>query len=171
MSFIDFAKEELKRIGYNPDPDPNSDDINDYAVICILELLKTFAKQEHSNFSAHYILKIFNKLIKFEPLSPLTGEDDEWIEIYADEDEITYQNKRCARVFKTITIKTKEEKCHLNDHYVFVDKNGDAFTGYKSYLAIDKFPFSIPNKVYIHEGTDEAKTWIEKHQYDPFDQN
>ena len=101
----------------------------------------------------------------------MTGEDDEWIEIYADEDEITYQNKRCARVFKTITIKTKEEKCHLNDHYVFVDKNGDAFTGYKSYLAIDKFPFSVPNKVYIHEGTDEAKTWIEKHQYDPFDQN
>ena len=42
MSFIDFAKEELKRIGYNPDPDPNSDDINDYAVICILELLETF---------------------------------------------------------------------------------------------------------------------------------
>ena len=169
MSLISFAKEELERIDYNPNPDPNSEDIDDYAVTCILELLETFAKQDHSSFSANYILNIFNKLVKFKPLSPLTGEDDEWIEVYNDENEIAYQNKRCSSVFKTIDTKTKEEKCSINDHYIFVDKNGASFTGYKSYLVIDKFPFSIPDKIYIHEGTDEAKEWIKKHQYYPFD--
>ena len=124
MSLISFAKEELERIGYNPNPDPNSEDIDDCAVTCILELLETFVKQEHSNFSANYVLKIFNKLVNFKPLSPLTGEDDEWMEICNNEDEIIYQNKRHFNVFKTINVKTKEEKCHLNDHYVFVDKNG-----------------------------------------------
>ena len=135
MSLISFAKEELERIGYNPNPDPNSEDIDDCAVTCILELLETFVKQEHSNFS----------------------------------DEIIYQNKRHFNVFKTINVKTKEEKCHLNDHYVFVDKNGASFTDCKSRLVIDEFPFSIPDKIYIHEGAEEAKEWIEKHQYDPFE--
>ena len=171
MSLISFAKEELERIGYNPNPDPNSEDIDDYAVTCILELLETFAKQEHSSFSANYVLKIFNRLVNFKPLSPLTGKDAEWTEIYSDENEIAYQNKRCYNVSKFINPKTKEEKCHLNDHYIFVDKNGASFTGYKSCLVIDKFPFSIPDKIYIHEGTEEAKEWIEKHQYNPFDQN
>ena len=169
MSLISFAKEELERIGYNPNTDPNSEDINDCAVTCILELLETFVKQEHSNFSANYVLKIFNKLVNFKPLSPLTGEDDEWMEICNNKDEIIYQNKRHFSVFKTINVKTKEEKCHLNDHYVFVDKNDTSFTNCKSRLVIDEFPFSIPDKIYIHEGTEEAKEWIEKHQYDPFE--
>ena len=64
MSCINHAKRELALIGYNVNPDPNSEDVNDFAVLSILELIDTFRRQGHSGFSANYVLNIFNKCFK-----------------------------------------------------------------------------------------------------------
>ena len=104
-----FAVEEMKRIGFlfdeddYPIEDPTDDfDMNAEMAMCVLEVLDVFAKQGHSGMSASYCLQILEKTMKFEPLTPLTGDDDEWNHI---NDERTgnnpvYQNKRCSHVFK-----------------------------------------------------------------------
>ena len=62
----------------------------------ILEIIETFAKQGHSGFSAEYAIPIITKLLRYEPLLPLTLKDDEFVEV-ADG---LYQNKRDSRIFK-----------------------------------------------------------------------
>ena len=36
------------------------------------------------------------KLLRYEPIGPLTGEPDEWVEVEPG----VHQNRRCGRVFK-----------------------------------------------------------------------
>lgn len=64
----------------------------------VLELLTVFSNQGHSGTTAPYVLNLFTKLAKYEPLVPLTGEDWEWTEV----SEGMYQNKRCSHVFKDV---------------------------------------------------------------------
>jgi hypothetical protein len=61
----------------------------------VMELVKVFDRQDHSGFSAQITIKILNRLLRFKPLTPLTGEPDEWIEIGTGE----FQNKRSPDVF------------------------------------------------------------------------
>lgn len=67
-------------------------------MICnhVLKLLDVFANEGHSGSSATYAINMFEKLAKFEPLVPLTGEDWEWNEV----SDGVFQNKRCSHVFK-----------------------------------------------------------------------
>ncbi len=98
----------------------------------VMELIKVFSDQGHSGMSANLCRHLFEKVSAFEPLTPLTGEDDEWNDIteqyfvakviskgVPDSTEpgeivdlinrdtgpsgIQYQNKRCSRVFKDCT--------------------------------------------------------------------
>lgn len=62
----------------------------------VLKLLEVFADEGHSGTSAPYAINLFEKLAKFEPIVPLTGEDWEWNEC-ADG---VFQNNRCSHVFK-----------------------------------------------------------------------
>ena len=96
MSFLEYAKSELDLIGLTED---STDEMNRDMRKCILEIMQKFADQGHSGFSAGYAVNILNKLLRYEPLTPLTGEDDEWIELGYDS-ELKYQNKRFGQVFK-----------------------------------------------------------------------
>lgn len=62
----------------------------------VLELLEVFDKEGHSGSSAPYAIDLFSKLAKFEPITPLTGEDWEWNEVGPG----VFQNNRCSHVFK-----------------------------------------------------------------------
>jgi len=61
----------------------------------VIELVKLFADQEHSWTTAHHCLEVFNRLALFNPLTPLTGADDEWEVMYDGE----WRNIRCHRVY------------------------------------------------------------------------
>ena len=61
----------------------------------VIELVRLFADQEHSWATAHHCLEVFNKLALFDPLTPLTGADDEWEVMYDGE----WRNTRCHRVY------------------------------------------------------------------------
>lgn len=95
MSFVDYAKRELDLIGMTED----GDEYNAMGRQAILEIVEKFADQGHSGFSASYCISALEKLLRWEPLSPLTGEDSEWTELDYDGDT-KYQNNRCGRVFK-----------------------------------------------------------------------
>jgi hypothetical protein len=62
-----------------------------------LEIIGVFAAQGHSGGSAQLTTQLVERLMRYEPLQPLTGENDEWMEITEGE----FQNKRCSHVFKT----------------------------------------------------------------------
>lgn len=98
MSLIRFAEDELQRSGLL---DVDSD-YNGEAGKAVLELVKTFSEQGHSGGSAWLVLSAFDKVARFEPLTPLTYARDEWVEVT---DNI-WQNKRKATVFSTDEGKT-----------------------------------------------------------------
>ena len=95
MSFIEYAKREFLAAGYKP-VDQCEEDPNKWIQENVLELLKVFSDQGHSGASAPFCIDLFSKLAKFEPLTPLSGNDSEWIEV----GEGTFQNNRCGTIFK-----------------------------------------------------------------------
>lgn len=91
---LKWAEAELKLAGYDVN-DPE-DGPNKWLAEGTLELLKVFSEQGHSGMSAPYAVALFEKLAMWKPIAPLTGEDDEWMEVDTD----VWQNKRNSTVFK-----------------------------------------------------------------------
>lgn len=137
MSIIEYAKSELARI------DHDADGLQDLMDKDILEILEIFSKQGHSGFSAGYAISILERLIRFKPIIPLTGEDNEWNQI----SDGTYQNKRCSSVFKN-----SDGTSYDIDATIISDNGGITwFSSNKSRKEI-KFPYLPPIKpeeVYI----------------------
>lgn len=100
MSLLEFSKSELNRIGLTED---SPEEMNRAMRSHIIHMMKQFCDEGHSGFSAAYALNILSRLMKWEPLSPLTGEDDEWTEVADGKGGTMYQNKRYSSVFKDDT--------------------------------------------------------------------
>lgn len=140
MDLLTYAQQELDRIGMIENhPDEMNREMHD----CIFQILRTFQAQGHSGFSGNYLINIVSKLLKFNPLTPLTGEDNEWILMGN-----IYQNKRYPYVFKTLG-----GKVYDSSGRVFVDKAGSSFQCRESQVEIE-FPYTPKTEV-IHEGTPE----------------
>jgi len=143
-NIIEYAKSELDRIGMTED----GDEYNAMGRNAILELVEKFAEQGHSGFSASYVTNCLEKLLRWEPLSPLTGEDSEWTLLEYD-DETRYQNKRCSRVFKDSDGRAYDiEGKVFWDWYTNEDgeKSKSYFTCKEGRVYID-FPY-VPTTVY-----------------------
>lgn len=99
MGIVAYAERELDIIGMTDDGD-----MNGMMRKHILHMCNEFAKEGHSGFSASYAIQCLEKILRYEPLSPLTGEDSEWNEIAKEMTSgnrgTMYQNNRCSRVFK-----------------------------------------------------------------------
>lgn len=95
MSLESHALTEFRAAGWMDENGKFNDDMQELICKQSLELLNLFAAHGHSGSSAPYALNLFNRLAKFEPIAPLTGEDWEWVD-----HGYTKQNKRCSSVFK-----------------------------------------------------------------------
>lgn len=89
------AETELKKAGLL---DKDSD-YNGALGDAVMGLIVLLSEQGHSGASANAVIEMFERLSRFQPLSPLTGEDDEWDDVF----EGVHQNKRCPSVFKDDT--------------------------------------------------------------------
>lgn len=93
MSIIERAKTELVAVNFGED---------DSRVM--IEIMEKFFDQWDSGGAVFVVAPILQRLIAGKPLSPLTGADDEWVDMseYSREDQRPYfQNVRCSSVFKT----------------------------------------------------------------------
>ncbi|KKM65232.1 hypothetical protein LCGC14_1493360 [marine sediment metagenome] len=133
MGLVEHAERELRVAGFY-------DEDSDYSGMlaeAVMELIKLFAKQGHSGFSAGRTRQIFGKLADYQPLLPLTGDDDEWNECH----DGMFQNNRCSHVFKdktgTYDIQGK----------VFREPNGSCYTGSDSRVPVT-FPY-VPKIEYV----------------------
>ena len=124
----------------------------------ILHMIKEFAGAGHSGFSASYAIGLLSKLMNFEPLSPLTGEDSEWIDVAEyGHGPTLYQNNRKSSVFKDA-----DGSCYDIDGKVFWEwyrtDDGDVYRSY--YSCLDSrtpvtFPYVIPEKpIYEYRQSD-----------------
>lgn len=102
----------------------------------IIGMVKLFSKEGHSGFSASYAIGILEKLLRFEPITPLTGEPGEWVEVASG----TLQNKRCSHVFK------EAGQAYDIDWRIFRDANG-CYTNRDSRVNVT-FPYT-PKREYV----------------------
>lgn len=142
---LSYAERELNLIGLTED-----DDYNGAMRKHILHMVKEFAAEGHSGFSASYAISILGKLMKYVPLTPLTGEDSEWTDIsdYGDGKKMRWQNNRRSSVFKDA-----DGYCYDIDGKIFwewaINEEGDV---YKSYYGGSgssiplTFPYTVPDK-------------------------
>src|SRR4051812_34713784 len=93
-NLVAHARRELELVEDRCEPDER--EMQHAMTEHILKMVETFAEEGHSGFSASYAIAVMSKLLRYEPLLPLTGEDDEWREA----SEGVFQNIRCSRVFK-----------------------------------------------------------------------
>ena len=146
MSLLSHAEYELDLIGMK---DEGDDDMNIAMRKHILHMIEEFSEEGHSGFSAPYAISILSKLLKYEPLTPLTGDDSEWVDVSEMNGNTLYQNKRSGRVFKD------NDGAYDIEGKVFWDWFTDEETGekYKSYYTGREsrvpveFPY-VPTTVY-----------------------
>lgn len=133
---IEYARSELDRLG------KDSDGMQDMINRDILEIIKIFENQGHSGFSASYAISVLERLLRFKPITPLTGEDDEWQESYNG-----WQNKRCSSVFKN-----PDGTCEDIDAIAVSDNGGITWFASNRFRKQVTFPYmppTHPEHVYI----------------------
>lgn len=94
-NLVKHAEEELKLAGL-------FDKDSDYEGMlgdAVLELVRVFAKQGHSGFSAQQTLAIFNEVASYKPLTPIGKSKDEWVNVSDMSNEKMWQNKRRGTTF------------------------------------------------------------------------
>jgi hypothetical protein len=102
------------------------------------------------------LAKIFKNVLMFKPLSPLTGQDDEWDRCGIHE----FQNNRLSSVFKKA-----DGQAYYIDGIVFRDSRGGCYIGKYSFVNVD-FPYT-PSTVYVDVPEDIDNTWEAFSKYIP----
>lgn len=132
-NLAEFARQELHLAGVDK---PDSD-YGGMLAEAVQELVETFSKQGHSGFSAGLVVRMFSKVALFEPLTPLTGADEEW----SEGGDGVCQNRRCSHVFK------EDGQAYDQDGRVFRSPDGVCYTSPDSRITVT-FPYT-PHTVYV----------------------
>jgi hypothetical protein len=137
-NLVKYAEDELALIGMGPDVE---DEMNRAMREHILTMVHAFADEGHSGFSASYALGVLQKVLAYEPVTPLTGEDGEW-QVLGYADDMAAQNRRCAHVFKRA-----DGTAYDSNGRIFREPSGSCFTGRGSRVDIT-FPYT-PTREYV----------------------
>lgn len=165
-ALYEYAKKELERIEKGC-KDEESLSMQQAIDKNILELINVFSNQHHSGFTATYVIGILQRLLHYKPLTPLTGEDDEWEDVTSyGYDTPTFQNKRCSAVFKD------DRGAYWVEGKIFSSDLGHTwYTNSDSCVPVT-FPFNVPDKSEVvvidnkedrEEILDDIKTVIDNH--------
>lgn len=112
----------------------------------ILAIVKKFEESGQSGGSAPYtanaIKNAIGKLLLYQTISPITGQDDEWNDIsyYAPDEGVCFQNNRNSAIFKDNT-----GSYYINAIVWQGEDEWDSFTGWINDISsaqnIKSFPF------------------------------
>ena len=149
-NILSHAMKELDLIGMTED---SPDEMNRMMRKHILHMMQEFANEGHSGFSASYAISILTKLLDFKPLTPLTGEDEEWHEVSERMGSKCWQNKRASHVFKDETgaydidgkVFWEWAKSHNDDGSLSGEAHKSYYTCRDSRVPVT-FPYVVPEK-------------------------
>jgi hypothetical protein len=95
-NLVRHAKYELSNAGlFDPDSDYDGQ-----IGVAVMGLIDTIAGQGHSGASIGYTVWLFNRLVAFKPLTPLTDNPNEWLDVadYMD-GQAVWQSRRQSDAF------------------------------------------------------------------------
>lgn len=108
-------------------------------------LLEAFSMTAHDEKSDLYTINMFYKLAQFQPISPLTGESEEWEFMDGDSGNskypILYRNKRYVSIFKETSWNINEFEAYNTKGRLFTDIDGNFYASEYSVVSIEKFPY------------------------------
>lgn len=149
-NLVKHAQREFRAAGWVDDDGNWTDPMQKLMCEQLCELLAVFSSHGHSGFSANYAANAFNTLVRFEPLTPLTGEDWEWQDsILGTVGMETQQNLRCFHVFRDRQ-PGGPWKAMDSQGRIFTDASGTSWTSADSHTPIT-FPYT-PVRVVVHVG-------------------
>lgn len=73
-NLVAHALRELDRIGETSHEPPSMRD-------CVLQIVRTFSEQGHSGSSAAWLSAVLDKLLRYQPLAPITDDPVDWMEV------------------------------------------------------------------------------------------
>ena len=145
---LNWAKKEFELACKRENPERKEGEF-DYGCACYESALKAFeslCEDEHSGFSIKMTQTILNRLINFQPLTPIEDTDDIWHKVGDEDDCTSYQCKRMCSLFKNVytdgTVKYSD-----NNYSYCVDINDPNCTYYwkEARRIIDEmFPITMP---------------------------
>lgn len=89
-------------------------------------------------------MSILERLLRFKPITPLTGEDDEWIKVSDEMGQRCFQNKRCSSVFKTTDAQGNTIEVHDIDAIAYSDNGGLTWFTSSNFRENVTFPYEPP---------------------------
>lgn len=92
-NLVPHARRELERAGLFREDSDYSGMLGD----AVLDLVRVFAAQGHSGFSAHMAIDLFRRVASYDVLTPLTSDPSEWNEVGTD----VWQNRRKSSCFSS----------------------------------------------------------------------
>lgn len=128
-----YAQAELERAGLFGD----NDFYGGMTGNAVMRLMEVHCAEGHSGMSNGHVLSLFQRLAGFNPISPLTGEDDEWQEVGERDGKTVYQSKRCSTIFK------EGDRAYNIEGRVFREPNGACYTNRDSFVDVT-FPYVVP---------------------------
>ena len=111
-------------------------------VLNCTNIARVFSLEGHSGASASIVIPWIEKALSWEPITPLTGEDDEWGDVSGLSGRLLWQNKRCSRVFMDA-----DGSCYDVQGRVFREPSGACYTNGNSRAAV-VFPY-VPHTEYV----------------------
>jgi hypothetical protein len=155
MTLKKWALNELKRIENTyTDEDSSGEqkmvslEVQKMVTKNVMDILTVFEKQDHSGISAEYTIDLVIRLLRWIPLTPLTGEEDEWYEPYGPDN--TQQNKRCTTVFR----RNFDNSTAYNIHGRVFSNNGKTWWTNRNSSVPVTFPYVVP--------TEPERVYLEK---------
>ena len=156
-NLVEYAKNEFIRAGWtNEDLTEFSDEMQKFICLGVLELLEKTYNQGHSGSSIAYLIGVFNRLIQYKPLTSITGDNSEFMEV----SEGLYQNKFCSSVFKDSSGRAFDVSSVSYYNY-YKDAEGNIKKNYfikggNDHLDNIEFPYFPPNEPkYVFSPTEE----------------
>lgn len=145
-NLINHAKRELSLLR-STEPDEMQDAIDAH----VLRMVEVFSEAGHSGTSAPYTISILSKILAFEPVTPLKGDESEWNEVSAG----VFQNNRCSTVFRQAD--RFDGQAYDIEGRIFKEPSGSCYTSRDSMVPIT-FPYT-PSREYVNAPeTPEATT-------------
>lgn len=117
----------------------------------VREILEVIAKQGHSGGSIGFLLHMVQKLGMFEPLSPIRGTDDEWVDVAnISGGQPLLQNARCGHVFRD-----GNSQAYDSTGRIVVCEDGQTVTNFQSRVPVT-FPY-VPTRIYAPHDEDRHR--------------
>lgn len=76
-NLVAHALRELDRMGETSHEPPSMRD-------CVVEIVRAFSEQGHSGSSAAWLSAVLDRLLRFQPLSAITDDPADWMEVADD---------------------------------------------------------------------------------------